>query len=535
MLTAIWDTGRTARSVALPIIIVLFVSLPVILAIWFGATAGGSSAWDHIVQNRLAPYTFTTLSTLLLTALLILIIAVPSAWIVSMYEFSGRRIFEWALILPLAMPGYVMAYAWADFVGVSGPLQSTIREITGMGARDYWFPNIYSVPGLAFILATTLFPYVYITARAAFTTQSLATLEVAKSLGSSGIALFWRVARPAAQPAIIGGLALALMEAAADYGAADYLGIQTLGVGIIRAWSSFGEPATAARLALTLITIAFLFLICARFLQGKSGTQQTSVRWLTPSRTILTGTAAATPIIWCSMIVLLAFILPVGRLVWLFLETGPGAASIWPPLQSSIILGGAGALAAFICSLTYVLMTRHSQTLRMFSRLSASAGYAAPGVVLGLGALLLLKTTGFPLSGALALGLLIWVYASRFTAAGVEPLQAALDKAPKSLDLATRSLGSKGLDRLFRVDLPLIAPGAFAASLILFVEAIKELPATLMLRPFGWDTLSVRAHAYATDERLAEATLPSLLIVLAGLAPVLLLSWRLSQSQRTSS
>ena len=182
MLTAIWDTGRTARSVALPIIIVLFVSLPVILAIWFGATAGGSSAWDHIVQNRLAPYTFTTLSTLLLTALLILIIAVPSAWIVSMYEFSGRRIFEWALILPLAMPGYVMAYAWADFAGVSGPLQSTIREITGMGARDYWFPNIYSVPGLAFILATTLFPYVYITARAAFTTQSLATLEVAKSL-----------------------------------------------------------------------------------------------------------------------------------------------------------------------------------------------------------------------------------------------------------------------------------------------------------------------------------------------------------------
>lgn len=535
MLTAIRDTGRTARSVTLPIAAILIISLPVIFAIWFGAVAGGGSTWDHIVQNRLFPYTFTTLTTLLITAILILFIAVPSAWLVSMYEFPGRRVFEWALILPLAMPGYVMAYAWADFAGVSGPLQSTLRDVTGIGARDYWFPNIYSVPGLAFILATTLFPYVYITARAAFTTQSLATLEVARSLGTSGLSLFWRVARPAAQPAIIGGLALAMMEAAADYGAADFLGIQTLGVGIIRAWSSFGEPATAARLALTLITIAFLFLICARLLQGKSGTQQTSVRWLSPTRTILSRSTGFIALLWCAAIVLIAFVLPVGRLLWLFVETGPGAASIWPPLHSSIVLGAAGAMAAFICGLTYVLTTRHSRTLKIFARLSASAGYAAPGVVLGLGALLLLKAAGFALTGMLALSLLVWVYASRFTAAGVEPLQAALDKSPKSLDLATRSLGSKGMDRLFRVDLPLIAPGAFAASLILFVEAIKELPATLMLRPFGWDTLAVRAHAYATDERLAEATLPSLLIVLAGLGPVLLLSWRLSQSQRTSS
>jgi iron(III) transport system permease protein len=519
----------------MPAAVITIVALPVLFALWIGVTAGGTSTWDHIVQNRLVPYTLTTLFVLFLTGALILVIAVPAAWLVSAFEFPGRRIFEWALILPLAMPGYVMAYAWANFAGTSGPIQATLRDATGLSARDYWFPDIYSAPGLAFILGTTLFPYVYITARAAFTTQSLATLEVARSLGANGFALFRKVAIPAARPAIIGGLALALMEAAADYGAADFLGIQTLGVGIVRAWSSFGEPATAARLAFTLIMIAFLFLICAKVLQGRQGTQITTARWLTPTRSKLSTTSAIMAFGFCGSIIAIAFIVPVGRLVWLFIETGPGRASIWPPLQSSVLLGLAGAAAAFFCALTYVLMTRHSKLLRSASRLAAAAGYAAPGVVLGLGALLMLKTTGFALTGSVALVLLIWVYASRFTSAGLEPLQSALERAPKTLDYATRSLGVSGLQRLIKVDLPIIAPGILAASLILFVETIKELPATLMLRPFGWDTLAVRAHAYATDERLAEATLPSLLIVFAGLGPVLLLSWRLSKSTRTQS
>lgn len=535
MTTAIMTTWRESRSYIIPAVVISIVALPVIFAVWFGVTAGGTSTWDHIVQNRLLPYTLTTLFVLLLTAVIIILIAVPAAWLVSAFEFPGRRFYEWGLILPLAMPGYVMAYAWANFAGTSGPVQSSLRDATGWSARDYWFPDIYSAPGLAFILGTTLFPYVYITARAAFTTQSLATLEVARSLGANGASLFIRVAVPAARPAIIGGLSLALMEAAADYGAADFLGIQTLGVGIVRAWSSFGEPATAARLALTLIMIAFLFLICARILQGRQGSQLTTARWLTPTRSKLSTANAFAASAFCASVIAVAFFIPVGRLVWLFLETGPGRSSIWPPLQSSVLLGLAGAIAAFLCGLTYVLATRHSAILKSASRLAASAGYAAPGVVLGLGALLMLKTTGFALTGTIALILLIWVYASRFTSAGLEPLQSALGRAPKTLDFATRSLGTTGIRRLLKVDLPIIAPGILAASLILFVEAIKELPATLMLRPFGWDTLAVRAHAYATDERLAEATLPSLLIVLAGLGPVLLLSWRLSKSARTQS
>jgi len=216
-------------------------------------------------------------------------------------------------------------------------------------------------------------------------------------------------------------------------------------------------------------------------------------------------------------------------------ESGRHAAPILPALTNSLILGLVGTALAFIAALILVLGTRASSRIAWLARLTSTAGYAAPGVVLGLGGLFILKASGQALTGSLALLLLVWIYASRFTAAGTEPLRAALDRAPKSLDFATRSLGVAGFRRLWTADLPLVLPGALAGGLILFVEMLKELPATLMLRPFGWDTLAVKAHAYASDERLADATLPSLLITLAGLGPVLLLSWRLAQSGRNLS
>ena len=362
--------------------------------------------------------------------------------------------------------------------------------------------------------------------------QSLATFEAARSLGARPIDLFWRVAIPAAMPAIIGGLCLALMEAAADYGAADFLGVPTLGVGIIRSWTSFGEPNTAARLSLMLILIAGTFLVAARLFQGQRGTQNTSVRWRTPNRSKLPVSGGMAAAGLCTTILLICFAMPVSRLVWLVIEYQARAPDIVPLIQSSLILGCLGASVAFIAALVFSLATKRDETLRLGARLVAAAGYAAPGVVLGLGALYILRETGQALSGAVAIGFLVWIYVSRFTSAGVEPIQATIARLPKNLDQASRSLGVTGLNQFWRVDLPLIAPGAVAAALILFVEILKELPATLMLRPFGWDTLAVRAHAYATDERLAQATLPSLLIVLAGLIPVLLLSWRLSRTER---
>ncbi|MEL7541482.1 MAG: ABC transporter permease subunit, partial [Pseudomonadota bacterium] len=281
------------------------------------------------------------------------------------------------------------------------------------------------------------------------------------------------------------------------------------------------------------VLIAGSLLIAARLYQGGKGLQQTSSRWLTPRRTPLSRTIAIIATALCSLVLLVCFAAPIARLLWLALETNAQSVDLLPLLRATLALGALGTGAAFIAALVFTLAAKRSAFLRMATRLIAAAGYAAPGAVLGLGALFILRETGQPLAGPVAIALLVWIYVSRFTSAGVEPMQATLDRLPRNLDNAAQSLGSKGLRQFFRIDLPLLSPGALAAGLILFVEILKELPATLMLRPFGWDTLAVKAHAYATDERLAQATLPSLLIVLSGLLPVLLLSWRLGATERS--
>ncbi|MEL7231372.1 MAG: iron ABC transporter permease, partial [Pseudomonadota bacterium] len=506
---------REAGPRALFLLAASVILLPVLTAIWFGFTQGGGESWDHILSNRLVPYTLTTIAMLLMVGVLCLLFAVPAAWLVSRYRFPGCAVFSWALILPLAVPGYVMAYVWADLTDVFGPLQTPLRDATGLAARDYLFPDVFNLPGLSFVLASTLFPYVYITARAAFANQSLCTLEAARSLGASAWTCFARVAVPAARPAIVAGLALALMEAAADYGATDFLGVQTLGVGIVRSWNSFGEPATAARLALVLIAIALTFLALERLSRGKQGAEQTSGRWRSPEPESLKGSSALIATGLCSLLFFITFLLPVGRLIWLSVELREVMPDIVSPLLSTLILATGGTLFALACALALTLSTRASG--RHLSSLTSAAGYAAPGAVLALGAVLLLSALNIPLAGPFAIFILIWLYASRFTAAGTGPLEAAMQRAPASINSAARSLGLSQTKRLLAIDLPLLRPGLFAGLLILFVEALKELPATLMLRPFGWETLAVEAHKYAIDERLAQAVMPSLLITLAGL------------------
>ncbi|MEQ8559362.1 MAG: iron ABC transporter permease [Henriciella sp.] len=508
----------------------LLIGAPVLVALMTGLLGGGGDAWAHIVSTQLLGYTLTTLGVLFLTTLFILLFAVPSAWFVSLFDFPGRGFFEWALILPLAAPGYVLAYAWADIMDVAGPVQSFIRDMTGLSARDYWFPGLYSVPGLSFVMACALFPYAYLTSRAAFSDLSLCTMEAARSLGASPRRIFFNVVIPSARPAIFAGLALALMETAADYGAASYLGVQTLSVGIFRAWHSFSEPAVAARLAFLLILIAFGLQLIERQARGRGGTQQTATRWRTPKRRQLSRRAGWFVAAGCTALLLLAFVFPVTRLIWVSLETGIGQKSIWRPFLNSLTLALAGSALAFVFAVTVVIGARQNRFSQIVGRLAAGAGYAAPGIVLALGALFILSWTGFSVAGPAALVFLVWIYASRFTAAGAEPLSAAFSRAPASLGNAARSLGANRFQRLVRVDLPVAMSGAAAASIILFVEMLKELPATLMLRPFNWDTLAVQAHAYASDERLAAATLPSLLITLAGLGPVILLSLQLTKA-----
>lgn len=516
----------------IPVLIAgLVIALPVVIVLTNGLLEGGGTAWTHIRETLLLRYFGGTLAVLTLTGILCLLTAVPTAWIVTMFRFPGRGVFEWLLVLPLAAPGYVLAYAWGDLAGVAGPLQSALRDATGWSARDYWFPDISSLPGLAFVLACTLYPYVYLTARAAFISQSVCTMEAARSLGASQARTFWSVALPAARPAIAAGLALVLMEAAADYGAAEFLGVPTLTYGIVRAWKSFGEPAAAARLAFVLLALILAFVIMERRARGRAGTQHSSVRWRQISRVTLAGPAAFGAAGLCLTIFTLAFALPVGRLVWRSLETGAHRAEVGGALLNSLIIAGAGAALAFVLALIIALSIRARGPLATFARIAASSGYAIPGAVLALGALAVIGALPFTLSGPVALTALAWVYAARFTAAGTEPMAAALARAPVSIGQAAQSLGATPLQRTFSVDLPVAMSGAAAAALVLFVEALKELPATLMLRPFNWDTLSVRAYAYASDERLAAAALPSLMITAAGLLPVILLSWQMSRAR----
>jgi len=420
-----------------------FILLPILAAVLFGLTTGDAETWSHILGNRVWPSTITTLAVLTLTAITILAFSIPTAWLITQFDFPGRGFFEWALILPLAMPGYVMAYAWSDLLSSPGPLQSTIRDMTGLAARDYWFPSLSNVYGLSFVMAATLFPYVYLTARAAFTHQSAATIEVARSLGTKNLDILRKIALPAARPALAAGLALALMETAADYGAADFLGVRTLGKEVVLAWSSSSAPSIAARLSLMLIAISFLFLIIERISRGRAGAQHTGRSWRTVSRKPLDKRAKWAVVAALSAFLIVTFALPISRLVWLSFEIGIGRADLVQPLLRTVFLGIGGMLAAFLIALPIALATLSRSRLLWVGRLSAASGYAAPGAVLALGGLFLLSVTGWPLTGGVALFLLIWVYAARFATIGAEPMIAALHKSPKSLNESTRSLGSR--------------------------------------------------------------------------------------------
>lgn len=511
--------------------IALIIGLPVLASVWAGLAYGGGDAWTHIAGTKLWTYTTTTCLLLALTAILILVFAVPTAWAVTMYAFPGRRIFEWLLILPLAAPGYVIAYAWADLSGVAGPFQSAIQDATGLRANEYWFPEVTGLIGCSFVLACALYPYVYLTARAAFTTQSVSTLEAARSLGASPWRAFKDVALPGARPAIAAGLSLALMEAAADYGAADFLGVQTLTVGIVKAHSSYNEAGVAARMALFLLAIAFFLQWMEKRQRGESGSENAGAAWRRLSRVKISPIYQLILMGACTVLFILAFAAPIGRQVWIAFETGDISSPVMEAAMNSILLAGGGALLAFFFATCIALGTRSNKSTAKLARLAATSGYAVPGAVLALGGLMVAGYLPMGLGGAVAIALLIWIYATRFTAAGAEPMTAALARAPASMIQAAQSLGASPLRRMVSIDLPIAMSGAAAGALILFVEALKELPATMMLRPSDWDTLAVKAHVYATDDRLAAAALPSITITLAGLAPVILLSRRLSKGR----
>ncbi len=440
-----------------------------------------------------------------------LVLGTAAAWLTTLCDFAGRRTFEWLLVLPLAAPSYILAYAYSSLTWAGGPIP---LPVTG-------------APGAAFIYAVGLYPYVYLAVRAGLASQSAAALEAARTLGAKPRDLWWRVALPLARPSLVAGGALACMEIAADYGAAQHFGVTTLSTAIFRVWYSHGNSHGALQIAAVLLVAALAFLLLERHARGRASFS--TQRWTRLRKFTLSPAASIGTFAFCSALVLLGAGLPLAWLARLALTHASVEDLARPFINTLVLATGCALITLALGAIIAAAARRSSAGLMRLAPLAASLGYAAPGAVIALGALALFGAAreaglvgGF--GATLAIAALVWAYAARFTAAGAQPIEAGLARAPKNVDAAAALLGAGPWRRLLRIDLPIAAPSLAAGALILFVEIIKELPATLILRPFEFDTLAVKAYSYASDERLLEAAAPALLIFVAGLAPMLVLA-----------
>lgn len=491
----------------------------------------------HLMATVLPRYAAHSVMLVALVVALALLIGVGAAWLIAAFEFPGRRLLEVALILPLAMPAFVMAYAYTDALDTSGPVQTALREWNGWEVGDYWFPQVRTLPGAAAFLALALYPYIYMLARSAFVERHPAMADAARSLGLSPLGVWWQVTWPVARPAVAAGVALVTMETLADFGTVSFFAVDTFSAGIYRAWQSMGDRVTAAQLALVLLLIV---LVLVRLEHHQRGRMAFHSRGLRPApRTRLTGGAAWLGGAACLIPVLLGFVTPCVLLLrswWLEGAVVDPRLTQW--LSNTAGLSAMAVLVTVPCALAvaYAIRLSGARGLTLAARLSGS-GYAIPGVVMGVGLLAVMNAwdrgpgqfTGVALGGtAIAV---VYAYCARFFAVAQQGLEASLQRISPSMDATARSLGCSPTQVLIRVHWPLLRVSLATAALLVFVDCLKELPATLVLRPFNMDTLAVVAYQFASDERLSQAALPSLLIVGASLLPVLLLARTFAQWQ----
>jgi len=515
------------------------------------AIAGSWLQWDRISaqvlgemsQTVLPAYAATSLGLCLVVGAGVALVGGASAAAVTLFDFPGRRAFEWALLLPLAMPAYVVAYAYTDYLQFSGPLQTWLRATFGLQGRV--FPEVRSAGGAAFVFVFTLYPYVYLLARTALVERAGHLMEAARLLGAPLRRRILSIAFPLARPAVAAGVALALMETLADYGVSSYFGIQTFTAGIYKAWLAMDNRIAAAQLATLLLALVALLLALERRAQrrlrfvtargGRSGSAENRPVPLAGGRLALAWAV-------CGLPVLTGFVLPV-----LFMLR-PLAAD-WSVLPwdrfsewafNSVRLGAiSAALAVLLATVLAFSLRRSPDALTRGVVQLAALGYAVPGAVIVVG---LLLPVGWLQAAAPQVGIgalvtatvvgVVWAYLVRFVSVALQSLQSGYSRIPGSLDDSARMLGTAGFGLLARVHWPLLRRSATAASLLVFVDVMKELPATLVLRPFDTDTLAVVAYQLARDERLGEAALPSLALVLVGLIPVMLLSRTLRSPAR---
>ncbi|MFO1073399.1 MAG: iron ABC transporter permease [Geminicoccaceae bacterium] len=547
--------GRTGLAwpgsgTALALLLCLVVAAPLIALLGYvGQDTGG--LWGHLAQTVLGEYVRNSALLCLGVGLGTCATGTGAAWLVTMYRFPGRKLLSWALVLPLAMPAYVLAYAYTDFLQVTGPLQTGLRALTGWGWRDYWFPDIRSLGGAVFVLTAALYPYVYVLARGAFSEQAVCALEVGRTLGCGPLATFRRVALPLARPAIAAGVAFVMMETLADFGAVAYFELRTFTTGIYRAWYALGSPAAAAQLACLLLLLVAMVLLIERGARGRARFASTTTHIFRKECPQLTGWRGWCACLACLLPVLLGFALPA-----LVLASMAAGVSDGPDLDRLVTLTGNTALLGLLAGLVIVAVAVTALLIGQRGRgaatqgllRAAALGYAVPGSVIGVGILVVVgafdqaadrlaqaltgSSPGLLLGGTVAA--LLYAYLCRFFAVGFNPLQAGMAKIAPTMGDAARVLGCGPLATVARVHLPLLRPALLSAVLLVLVDVMKELPATLILRPFNFDTLAVEAFQLATTERLDGAAWPSLIIVAVGLGPVILLCRMLDRGRATA-
>ena len=491
-----------------PVALIALPALPIVFTIIVALKP--SSSFGHIASVLLSELVLTTVCLIGISTAIATFVGAGLAWLITAYKFNGRGVLSWALALPLALPGYVSAYAWGDMLGTRG---------FGIAVLVY---------------STTLYPYIYLAARSAFEAQSVCALEAARMLGANAWQRFASIALPMARPAIAAGAALAALEMASDYGAADHLGVQTLTIGIFKAWFSMGDLAGAARLSCILL-VGVLALVWIERGARPGSVAGGSTRWRTPTRARLSNTQGSLAFLMGILVFLIALVIPVVHLLQLGMAQGVPSRGFSKPFIATALICGLGASVTLIIAVLSAFVARASANKNKLIRTAALAGYATPGAVTALGILAALSFVGHSavaaLAGPAALIALCYAYAARFTAAGLEPMSAGLEKSTRSMREAASTMGARPFTRFIRLEAPLAAPSAFAAALIVAVEIAKELPATTLLRPFGFDTLAVQAHSYAADERLGAAAWPALAIVALALVPTLIFSHGLSKSR----
>jgi iron(III) transport system permease protein len=464
-----------------------------------------------------------------------------TAWLVTMYRFPGRTALDRLLVLPLAIPTYIAAFAYADLLDYAGPIQSALRAAFGwQTAGDYWFPPIRSIPGAIFVLAAVLYPYVYLAARASFVQQSVCVLEVARTLGRTPFGAFAEVALPLARPAIVAGVALVLMEALNDLGAVQHLGVETLSASIYSTWLQRSDLAGAAQIAAVALLFMAVLLWAERGARGEAHRHHTTGRYRSIPFQDVEGWKGYAVAVLCALPFAVGFVVPVAVLLKHALGHLSDAATpdLAMAVLNSIVLAAISAAVAVAVALVIAYARRVAPNgLTRPAVGLAGLGYAIPGTVLALGLLVPLAafdnrvdglmrsmlgvSTGLVLTGSLFA--LTLAYVIRFLAVALGGIDAGLERISPNLDAAARTLGETALSALHRVHLPLLVPAMGAAGLMVFVDGLKELPATLLLRPMNFETVAVHVYALASIEQFERASLGALVIVIAGLIPVLLL------------